>query len=143
IYGRGPLEKEIKEYIQLNGLTHIVELHANSSMLPIFAKTKIFVSTQLLENFPSMSMVEAMSTENAIIALNVGQTNLFVKDTENGFLVEESPTLLAQAVAKCISNQELLKKMQIRGAQIVENNHTIDKFLNDLENFWKKILLNG
>ena len=50
-------------------------------------------------------MNEAMAAGNVIIARDVGQTNLFVKDSLNGLLLKsDNPTGLADAIKWFINN---------------------------------------
>lgn len=130
IYGKGPLSEKIEKHILNKGLNNKVKLDYNSKMKTIFLKSKAFVSTQLYENFPSMSMAEAMACENVIIAKNVGQTDYFVKDGENGFLVDEkSIDDLASKIIQFIKLDEHQKKMMgKKSALLLKEVHTFKNF---------------
>lgn len=86
IFGKGPLQHELEKYIVEHKLKDNVTIGFNPKMRNELVKSQCFVSTQLYENFPSMSMAEAMACQNVIIAKNVGQTNLFVRHNYNGYL---------------------------------------------------------
>ena len=49
-------------------------------------KSKIFISIQSDNNYPSQSLLEAMASENAIVASDVGETRRIVTDKE-GILI--------------------------------------------------------
>jgi glycosyltransferase involved in cell wall biosynthesis len=140
IYGKGPLEEEVKNYIQENKLNNIVSLCATSDLSEVFAKTKCFVSTQDYENFPSLSMCEAMAAGNTIIARNVGQTDYFVKHERNGFLLEtDSSVGLAQTLYRYISNPLLHEQMQNESMRLTKEVHTSENFIKDIDQFWEKV----
>ena len=83
VYGKGELSKEMEVLINKYDLNKYFTLSFSSSMQNIFGVSKIFISTQPIENFTSLSMLEAMACGNVIIAKNIGQTNLFVKEAKN------------------------------------------------------------
>lgn len=143
VFGKGMLESNLKQYVKENHLENIVELTHSSKMNDKFAKSKIFVSTQDLENFTSLSMLEAMACGNAIISRNVGQTDYFVKNGLNGFLLEEDTTeCLASKIKLYIKNEQEYKYMSLESINIAKNVHTIENFTLDIELFWEKVLKN-
>ena len=140
IYGNGPLENDVKNYIERNGLMELVSYHSNSDLSSVFANSKCFVSTQDHENFPSLSMCEAMAAGNAVIARNVGQTDYFVKHQKNGFILDnDTPASLAKAMHTYISSPQLHKPMQNESIRLTKEVHTADNFIRDIDNFWKKV----
>jgi glycosyltransferase involved in cell wall biosynthesis len=140
IYGKGPLEGVVKKFIQENNLEDVVSLRASSDLSQVFAHTKCFVSTQDYENFPSLSMCEAMAAGNAIIARNVGQTEYFVKHNKNGFLIgEDTPQGLADVLKMYISNTHLHQDMQNESIRLTKDEHTAPNFIKDIDQFWSKV----
>ncbi len=142
IYGKGPLETEVKNYIDKNNLSGLVTLSSHKNPKEVFVSTKCFVSTQDFENFPSLAMNEAMVAGNAIIARNVGQTDLFVKDNQNGFLLnEDSAQGLASKILEYISlaesNKETMCSVSI---ELTKTVHTYQSFKSQMENRWEEIL---
>ena len=143
VFGKGILESNLKQYIKENNLENIVELTHSSKMNDEFVKSKIFVSTQDLENFTSLSMLEAMACGNVIISRNVGQTDYFVKNGINGFLLEEdSLECLASKITFYIKNEQEYKYMSSESINIAKNVHTVENFTLDIELFWEKVLKN-
>jgi glycosyltransferase involved in cell wall biosynthesis len=140
IYGKGPLENEVNEFITENNLQNLVSCHSNSDLSKVFSETKCFVSTQDYENFPSLSMCEAMAAGNAVIARNVGQTDYFVKHQTNGYVLDEdSPNGLSNAIKKYISNPQLHLSMQKESIRLTKEVHTANNFIRDIDVFWKKV----
>ena len=141
IYGKGPAENDLKEYIKNNNLNNSVSISSVSDLNDILSKSKCFVSTMDFENFPSQSMNEAMAAGNAIIARNLGQTNYFVKDKENGFLLNpDNPKGLAEAMKYYIEHPEIHKRMSDESIRLTKEVHTPENFIKQTDLFWEKVL---
>jgi len=117
-------------------------LSSHKNPKEVFVTTKCFVSTQDFENFPSLAMNEAMVAGNAIIARNVGQTELFVKEKQNGFLLsEDSAQGLANKILEYISLSETEKqKMSDSSIELTQKVHTYTNFKSQMETIWEDIL---
>lgn len=140
IYGKGPLEDNIKQFVNDNQLQEFIIFDSKSDLSSVFAKTKCFVSTQDYENFPSLAMCEAMAAGNAIISRNVGQTNYFVKHSKNGYLLEnDTPESLANAIINYINNSNQHLQMQNESIRLTTHVHTAGNFIKDIDLFWKKV----
>jgi len=142
IYGKGPLKDRIQKYINENGLAEKIKMDYNPKMKTVFLTSKAFVSTQLYENFPSMSMAEAMACENVIIAKNVGQTDYFVKNNENGFLVDENNLDdLAEKISEFISlDEQQTRVMGKYSASLLRNVHNFKNFQAQFNNYVLSLL---
>ena len=78
-----------------------------------------------------------MSKGNIIIAKNVGQTNLLVKDLENGFLCEEGkPESLAHCLhyAMNLSNKDY-ELMALKSIGLMRSEQTLQKFIEQFDQF--------
>lgn len=141
VYGKGKEEEHIKDYITKNKLQNIVSLNFNANMAEIFSKSKCFVSTQDFENFPSMSMAEAMINKNAIIARNVGQTDYFVKDKINGYLLKtDTPEGLADCLEMYIDNEKQHSSFGLESYKLMTTVHTPENFIIQTNQFWSSVL---
>ncbi len=141
IYGKGELENDIKAKVNEYNLNELVELTHHHDLTEAFSESKCFVSTQDFENFPSLAMNEAMAAGNAIIARNVGQTELFVKDDKNGLLLKEDNAKgLAHAINEFISNQAMQERMGAESIKLTKEVHTFSNFQTQMDNFWDTIL---
>jgi glycosyltransferase involved in cell wall biosynthesis len=143
-YGSGSLNEFIKTLILQLKLEEFVKLEEKSDLSDVFPKTSCFISTQDFENYSSLSMMEAMACGNAIISRNVGQTELLVKHNYNGFLLEnDSPEGLADAMLKYINLSESQREqMQKNSIEIINTQHTFEKFKDQIESFWENVLNN-
>ncbi len=141
LWGDGEGKATVTRLIEELGLSEKVLTGFSADMSTIFNHSSIFVSTQLYENFTSLSMLEAMASGNAIVSYNVGQTGLFVRDGVNGLLVhEEQPEALAEALYGLLSSPGLLTTCQEQSAAMARQVHTVDNFSEDLFYFWKSCL---
>jgi glycosyltransferase involved in cell wall biosynthesis len=141
IYGKGNLEQEIRAKLKEYDLESMVTLTHNPNLTKVFEESACFVSTQDFENFPSLSMNEAMAAGNAIIARNVGQTHLFVQDGVNGLLMKkDNEQGLADALYDFITHPEWLKTMGAESIRLTKEVHTYENFKKQAEDFWQKTL---
>ena len=140
LYGKGELEAEVKAFLKKNDLSKHVILGFTNKMNEVLNKSKLFISTQNHENFTSISMLEAMASGNAIIARNVGQTEYFVKDGKNGFLLEEdTPECLSEKILEYISTPSLQTKMSAESIHIAKNVHTYENFRQEINAYWANV----
>lgn len=140
--GNGELEDQVKQRIDEYNLSFIEVYNHISNMSELFGKSKAFVSTQSFENFTSLSMNEALASGNAIISRNVGQTNLYLKDGENGFFASEDTSLgITNAIIKyCDLSEEEQFQFQQNSLKQIEEVHNFGNFVKELETFWETLL---
>ena len=137
MYGRGVLEQSVRQRIRERNLDGRLTLGHSHDLAPVFARSRLFVSTQALENFTSLAMLEAMSAGNAVIAENVGQTSDYVRDGENGFLVDEpTPDAFAGAIERYLSHPEVQQRMSDASRNVATAVHTIEHAAGDMVAFW-------
>jgi glycosyltransferase involved in cell wall biosynthesis len=88
--GDGPLRKKLEKLAQKLNISRSVVFHgAVRDPSEIVRKCSIFVSSSISYNFPSLSILEAMALKKPIIASNLPETELLVKNGKNGFLFEK------------------------------------------------------
>jgi glycosyltransferase involved in cell wall biosynthesis len=110
-------------------------------MAPVFARSRLFVSTQAFENFTSLAMLEAMAAGNAVIAEDVGQTREFVRPGENGHLVTSATAdAFADAMADYLRHPERQDAMATESRRVATEVHTIEHFAGDITTFWRDVL---
>jgi glycosyltransferase involved in cell wall biosynthesis len=142
VYGRGELEAEMKTRIEKYGLQDFFVMTFSTAMHEIFAQSKIFVSTQPLENFTSLSMLEAMASGNVIVAKNTGQTHLFAMDEKNAFLYEnDSAEDLGLILLRAIQLDDAgFSRMSSESTNLAINHHNVQNFSNEIESFFSEVL---
>jgi glycosyltransferase involved in cell wall biosynthesis len=139
--GRGVLQTQVEARIAAHGLGAIVRVTHAIDLAPILARSQVFVSTQAIENFTSLAMLEAMAAGNAVIAEDVGQTSEFVRHGINGFLVAPATAdTLADAMADYLRHPERHAAMAAASRSLVTDVHTIDHFADDILSFWHDVI---
>lgn len=91
-------------------------------------KSKLFISLQRDNNYPSQSLLEAMACENAIIASDVGETRKLITEKE-GVLVSLNSVAIADAIQFLLENPEECKNLGKNGRKKVLEEHNIEKYL--------------
>lgn len=128
LIGNGELKDEIEFFIDSNSIKNI-QLVGETFEPWIYLRTsKIFVTLQKSNNYPSQSLIEAMACENAIIATDVGETRKIVTENE-GILVREDPVEIANAIIELIESPEKISLMGKSARNKVLAKHNADKYL--------------
>ena len=141
MYGRGILQRQVEKRIAAHDLGGIVRLTHAIDLAPVLSRSRVFVSTQAVENFTSLAMLEAMAAGNAIIAEDVGQTSDFVRHGENGLLVASAtPDAFAGAMADYLRRPERHAAMAAASRAMVTDVHTIEHFADDILAFWRDVI---
>lgn len=140
MYGNGPEEEAVKKKIKDFNLDELITVFSMTDLRPVFASSTCFVSTQDFENFPSLSMNEAMASGNVIVARNVGQTALFVKENVNGYLATTDDAQgIAEAMEKVIQFPERNNMMMKESVRLTQEVHTPNNFIRQIDLFWSSI----
>ncbi|MCX6250384.1 MAG: glycosyltransferase [Bacteroidetes bacterium] len=127
VLGEGPMEKEVRTYAIANNLVNVHFTGSVARPFEYLRKSKIFVSIQIGNNYPSQSLMEAMACENVIIATDVGETRLLVTENE-GVLIPLNANDLANALLKLISNPQLISDLGKNARLSVLTNHSVERF---------------
>jgi glycosyltransferase involved in cell wall biosynthesis len=140
MYGDGALRARIVQLIETHALGGVLTLSRTPDMAPVFAGSRLFVSTQALENFTSLAMLEAMAAGNAVVAEDVGQTREFVTHGDNGLLVSPATgDTLANAIADYIEHVEWHDRMAAASRDRATHVHTIEHFADDITSLWREV----
>ena len=124
ILGNGDYKWRIEEFVKMHKFENRIVVTYTPSPIEYMKKTKIFLSLQKDENYPSQSLIEAMATKNVIIATNVGLTYKIVHDRW-GILIEEQKDLV-DALVK-LENIDM-SKMGEEAMNFVKENHNVENF---------------
>jgi glycosyltransferase involved in cell wall biosynthesis len=140
MYGRGPLEQDVAARIRQHGLADVLSLSHSIDMAAVFARSRVFVSTQAFENFTSLAMLEAMAAGNAVIAEDVGQTREFVRPGENGLVVSPAtPSAFADAIERYLLEPATHERMAAASRKLATEVHTVEHFADDITAFWADV----
>jgi len=140
ILGRGKLEDRIKNFIFLNSFGDNVELKSVYSTHDYLSRSKIFVSLQYPTNYPSQSLLEAMATENAIIATDDEDTRLLI-DNNCGILIKSNIVELVDSLIKLMIDENLRQKLAKNARHKVISQHRIEIFAKYITELWENVRL--
>lgn len=134
LIGKGNEEAELKKFIdkELSGFN--VEMTFMDDIRPVLSEALIFLSLKD-ENYPSQSLLEAMSSGCSIISGKGGDSNKLVKN-DFGFLVDFDASEIAKKIRFLLNNPEIAEEMGEKARKFILDNHTIEKFDVYLRNFW-------
>src|SRR5205085_10879513 len=77
----------------------------------------------------TIAILEAMGLGKAVISADVGGVREWLREGMNGMLVEkENPEALAEALANCATDPELVGRLQAAGARTFDRHFTLDRF---------------
>lgn len=127
IFGKGSYSREITNLIDKYNLCDRVYLGYTVNIKEELSKSKIFLSLQKDENYPSQSLIEAMACGNVIIATNVGLTSQLVKE-DFGVLIPFNSKDLLDAIVQTTANVDKLAALGKKTRNFVLQNHTIERF---------------
>jgi len=136
ILGRGPLEHEVEAEVVRQGLSDVVCVGHAGSISRYLNRSRIFVSLQSTENYPSQSLLEAMAAGNATAATDVGETRRLV-DESTGILVPMGDyRALAKALKELIYDEEQCYRMGVAARNRVVNGFSLTKFTDYMQGVW-------
>jgi glycosyltransferase involved in cell wall biosynthesis len=139
MYGKGDLDIAIRECLKTKNLCQKIKVEYTEEIEQKLQRSKIFLSLQDIDNYPSQSILEAMYFKNIVIATNTGETAKIVPQNA-GFLVGFDPTEIADKIEYIIDHPAESSKMAINAKEFVMKNHTIEKFTMYILNIYSKLV---
>lgn len=134
--GEGPLKASLANQIEIKECNDIIKILGYCNMEEVTPYAKIFCSLQEKDNYPSQSLLEAITAGCYCIATNCGDTKKIVKKSF-GVLVEDSKESVAQALKKAIlMNDSCFQAIERAGKLFSEENFDIDKAVRYYENLF-------
>ena len=123
--GDGNAMMRAKKYIQDNNLSHYIKLKGwvdEEDLLELLEKNDIFILPSWAEGLPN-SMIEAMSSGLSIIVSNVGVISNFIKNNDNGLLVDpKDKKSLKDAIKNLLEDSKHQKKLALNGYNFAKRN---------------------
>lgn len=132
--GDGPLYNDLNNYIKFNKLERFVTI-GKFDMSKVFPHSRIFVSIQEYENYPSQALLEAIATENSIIATDVGSTRLMIDD-QTTLLIPVNQEALQDALAKLIFKGGFSTAALQNASKKIRTTHSVQIFEAYLYQIW-------
>jgi len=137
IMGYGPLEKEIEQAIAKCDGGEFVSLGFFQDPKVQLKISKIFLSLQKNENYPSQSLIEAMACGNIPIATDNGLTHLLVNENTGIRIPEDDSLALLNAVKLLINKKGEQITLSIRNREFVLNHHSPKRYLDYLNRLYE------
>lgn len=125
--GQGPLEEEMRRYIEALGADGYIHLLGLRHDVPaILHNLDVFVLSSHMEGQP-LAILEAMSAGRPIVATDVGGNSLLLDGGRCGILVPpRDPHALAEAILELLTNQEKAQQLARNARQRFLEHFTID-----------------
>lgn len=120
--------------------SHIIFVGFYEDVPQILRCMDIFSLPSLSEGF-NRSLLEAMACGLPVVATGVGGNVEIVQDGVNGLLVPPgNPEALTSAVTELMKDKEKARKIGLEGQRLVEENFSIEKNVEKIEELYLQIL---
>lgn len=135
IVGSGELKSIVLDRVR-SIRTDSLEVKVYKSFFPekILTNSKIFLSLQMYNNYPSQALLEAMAAGTAIIATNTGETYKLIRDMDTGILISPNCYNLREKILFLLKNPTLMEKIGRNARRFVFKHYTIENFVEYLKN---------
>ena len=129
IYGKGPLLDELTDYIQKKDCNKIITIiNYKKDLVFEYLNSDVYLNTSLNE-YNSISIIEALSFANCIIATNVGGNPEIINDKINGILIDKNnPYDLAMEIFSLHNNRKILRRLSENGRKTFEKKFSMQIF---------------
>lgn len=132
LVGWGPLEASLKSQVESLKLKDKVILTGRLDIEDVLSYADIYAEPAITVDI-GIALLEAMKSGKPIVASRVGEIPVFIKDGENGFLVEsKNSDLLAEKISQLLSNEELRKEFGENSKKII-GSYTIEGYMKTFE----------
>lgn len=140
VVGYGELEQQIRLWIKQYDIEKITTIYINPDNIPdLLSEADIYLSTSLFEG-TSNSIMEGMNADLPIIATNVGDNYMLVKNGNSGFLhnVKDAENL-AKSLVSLYNDRSLRVEMGCNSKKILEDCYSVDIFRNQYISLIEKL----
>lgn len=127
--GRGVQEKKIQQYLIMKGLENNVKIYIDpDNVNEHYERADVFLQTSLFEGF-SNTIMEAMGYSLPIVATDVGDNSVLVKNNLNGFLTPtKDPKTISEKLYQLVTSSQLRQKMGENGCNMISESYTLESF---------------
>ncbi len=131
LFGQGELQDRVQALIARHRLDAVLRLAHTADISDHLARSAVFVSCQRFENLGSSSLLEAMASECAIVATDVGHTREIVDETI-GELVSPTPLDVARGVVSLLTNPPRCREAGRRARERVLARYSPEEYVQRL-----------
>lgn len=133
--GDGYLRKELERRVVDSNMGSYVQILTVNNTADIVKRTKIFLSVQGEENYPSQSFLEAISAGCIVVATDVGDT--WKLGYKTVILVENCLSALTEGIRIAIERYELLSHYAFESRQELQNEHSLQRSADYYARFYE------
>ena len=129
-FGYGSLEAGMKQKLQTEEFSKLpITVGYHDKPHEVLAQSKIFFSVQLHNNYPSKSLIEAMSAGNLPLVTDTGQTRWLAKPEFSYYVPEHFTEADMLKVLSTLYNEtdEVLASRSAMARKFVMDEHTLEK----------------
>lgn len=133
--GNGPDKDYLKNYFENNDRVSFTEYKSQDS-LSFHKQFNIAVVPTIYSEGTSLSLLEAMSAQCAVVCTNVGGMTNIILDEYNGLMVSPKEDELLSAVRRLVSDEELRIRLSKNASQTIKYTFSLEKWSIK----WKEVL---
>lgn len=130
LFGRGPLEAELKRQVERGGLQDSVRFAGfRDDLERLLPALDLVVHPALMEGL-GVALLQASACAVPVVAARAGGIPEVVRDGDNGRLVAPGDAAgLAGAMIELLGNRELARRMGARGRELVQTEFSIARMV--------------
>lgn len=133
--GGGPDEDFLKNYIGNNSRVQYISYSSDES-IEFHRQFDIAVVPTIYSEGTSLSLLEAMSAQCAVVCTNVGGMTNIILDEYNGLMITPDENELYDALVRLIEDYELRKQLSQRAYETVKTSFSLQKWQKE----WTKVI---
>jgi glycogen(starch) synthase len=137
--GHPDYEAFLRDLIEREGLHDIVTFHepvSKDAMPAIFQQFDVLIFPSIYEEPLARVTQEAMASGLVVVGTTTGGTKEILRDGETGLtFTPEDADGLAKQIVRLITNPDLCARLAQAGRQIVLENFTLDKMVQEIEDY--------
>lgn len=135
LVGTGPLKTDLEVLISQKGLSNCISLIGplnHTDVAKIIQKSSLFVFPSLKEGM-SRSVLEAMSCQKAVVAMDIPGMDEIIQNGYNGVLLDpQNPIKLSETILQLVSDQKLRNRLGRNARNTILHKFTWKNHLNSL-----------
>ncbi len=141
IVGDGPLERELKIYVDKLGLKDSVFFSGFcGDIQQIYSIMDIYLSTSVVEGTP-MAMMEAMAMGVPAVATDVGGISRIIHHNKNGILLKNNdPWEIAETILMLLRNPSELARLASNAKMTIQQQYSALKMTKQYEHIYMNII---
>lgn len=133
IYGDGPLSDEVSKVAKGSGAKNFAYKGYSNDTGDLFSKSKVFVSLIEPDNYPSQSVIEALSLGNFLVFSDVGSSRFYFNDEVASTPVSLSSASVERAISDFIEDPDAHPTVSDVARKFVGSKFSVSTYLKDSE----------